>query len=89
MHKRKCIEPIPDKFGSYEEAADFWDTHDTTDYPEAFRTVHLVAELRHRHYEIPIDTEVVEALESRALKTGVSLGHLASELLRARLRVRN
>ena len=30
------VDPIPDEFSSYEEAAEFWDTHDTTDYPDAF-----------------------------------------------------
>lgn len=30
---KKIIDPIPEEFGSYEEAAEFWDTHDTTDYP--------------------------------------------------------
>jgi predicted transcriptional regulator len=35
----KQVEPIPEEFTSYEEAAEFWDSHDTTDYPDAFRTV--------------------------------------------------
>jgi len=30
------LDPLPDEFASYEEAAEFWDSHDTTDYPEAF-----------------------------------------------------
>jgi hypothetical protein len=29
---QKHIDPLPEEFGSYEEAAEFWDTHDTTDY---------------------------------------------------------
>ena len=51
MSKKKTVEPIPEQFNSYEEAADFWDTHDTTDYPEAFRTVKVTAELKRRRYE--------------------------------------
>jgi len=31
--KPKHIDPIPDEFARYEEAAEFWDTHDTADYP--------------------------------------------------------
>ena len=61
---------------------EFWDTHDTTDYPGAFRTVRVVAELRNRHYEIPIDADVIKTLEARARKSGVTLGRLASDLLR-------
>jgi CopG antitoxin of type II toxin-antitoxin system len=39
----KAIDPIPEEFGSYEEAAEFWDTHDTSDYPENFVTVETTA----------------------------------------------
>jgi len=39
MTKPKQIDPIPEEFSSYEEAGKFWDTHDTTDYPGAFRTI--------------------------------------------------
>ncbi|MEW5987414.1 MAG: CopG family antitoxin [Chloroflexota bacterium] len=45
----KAIEPTPDHFDNYEAAADFWDTHDTTDYLDEFRTVQVVSELRVRH----------------------------------------
>jgi hypothetical protein len=30
MTKKKPIDPIPDQFETYEEAAEFWDTRDTT-----------------------------------------------------------
>jgi hypothetical protein len=39
MSKTKQIDPIPDEFRSYEEAGEFWDTHDTADYSHIFRTV--------------------------------------------------
>ncbi len=39
MSKTKQIDPIPDEFRSYEEAGEFWDTHDTADYSNIFRTV--------------------------------------------------
>ncbi len=86
MRKKKPVDPIPAEFASYQEAAEFWDSHDTTDYPEAFRTVRAVAQLRNRRFEIPIDADVAKALETRALKAGVTMGHLASNLLRQRLR---
>ncbi len=86
MSKKKPTDPIPEEFASYSEAAEFWDAHDTTDYPQAFRTVRAVAKLRNRYYEIRIEADVVKALETRARKAGVTLGHLASDLLRQRLR---
>ena len=84
----KQIEPIPEEFASYEEAADFWDTHDTTDYPDAFKTVKVVSELRNRHYEIEIEADVVNALRKQAKQNGVKLSQLASQLLRQQLPLR-
>jgi hypothetical protein len=57
MSRKKRVEPMPEEFGSYEEAAAFWDTHATTDYPEAFRTVKVVSELRQRRYEIEVEED--------------------------------
>jgi hypothetical protein len=86
MRSKKSIDPLSEEFASYDEAARFWDNHDTTDYPGAFRTVKVVSELRNRHYEIPIAPDVVRALRARARRKRVTLGHLASDLLRQRLR---
>ena len=85
MSKKKGVEPIPEQLDSYDDAAEFWDTHDTTDYPGAFRTVKVVSEFRNRHYEIPIDGDVALKLREKALKAGVPLGRLASDILRKEL----
>jgi predicted transcriptional regulator len=85
MRKQKQIDPIPDEFSTYEEAAEFWDTHDTTDYPDAFRTVEVKSELRKRHCEVEIDLDVMKQLRARARRKRVSLGNLASDLLRQQL----
>ena len=61
MREQKELDPIPDAFSTYEEAAEFWDTHDTTDYPDAFRTVDVRhTELRQRHYEVEIEPDVMK-----------------------------
>ena len=85
MRKKKQIDPIPVEFSTAEQAAEFWGKHDTTAYPGAFRTVSVVAELRHRHFEIPIEADVIKTLKVRARKQRVSVGHLASDLLRRQL----
>jgi hypothetical protein len=66
MPKKKQIDPIPEEFASYEEAAEFWETHDTTDYPDTFRDVQIESELRKRRYEIEIDDDVVKVLQTQA-----------------------
>ena len=86
MSKKKRIDPIPQEFTSYEQAAEFWDKHDTTHYPDKFRTVKVVSEFRNRHYEIPIDGDVAISLQQRARRAGVPSGRLASDLLRKDLR---
>lgn len=55
MENKKKTDPIPDEFGSYEEAAEFWDSHDTTDYLEHLTPVEVTAEFRGRLYELEID----------------------------------
>lgn len=78
---KKRVEPTPDHFESYEAAAEFWDTHDTTDYLDEFRTVEVTTELRVRHFEIEIDEAVARDLQAQAITKGVKVGELASRLL--------
>jgi hypothetical protein len=85
MVRRKHVDPIPKELASYEEAAEFWDTHDTTDYPDSFRTVEAVVEFRRRRYEVEIDEDVARELRVKARQEGVTISHLASDLLRQQL----
>jgi CopG antitoxin of type II toxin-antitoxin system len=85
-NRGKRIDPIPNEFTSYEEAAEFWDTHDTTDYPEAFQPIQVEdAELRRRRYEVEIDEDVIRVLREQAQQRDVSMSRLASDLLRRQL----
>jgi len=80
--KDKPVDPIPDEFSSYDEADEFWDKHDTTDYPNAFEDVEVKTELRKRNYEIEVDEDVMKALQKKAKTLGVPASRLASNLLR-------
>jgi hypothetical protein len=86
--KKKPVDPIPEEFGSYEEAAEFWDSHDTTEYLADSQPIKAIGELRERHYEIEIEAAVAVVLRKEAKRRGITPGHLASELLRQRLSVR-
>lgn len=83
----KHVDPTPANFESYEEAAEFWDTHDTTDYLDEFRTVELETELRARHFEVELEEDVARVLEEKARQQGVSASHLVSDLLRQHWRL--
>ncbi len=85
MAKRKHADRIPAEFASYEEAAEFWGTHDTADYPGAFRTVGVVAEFRRRYYQVEIEADVVKVLQAKARRARTTVSRLASDLLRQQL----
>ncbi len=87
MSVRRDVDPLPDEFSSYEEAAEFWDTHDTTDYPDAFaeEPVEVHAAFQRRHFEVEIDEDVFGALRARARQAGISVRRLVSDLLRQQL----
>lgn len=84
---KQQMDPTPENFDSYEAAAEFWDTHDTTDYLDEFTTVDVVTVFHARHFEVEIDEDVVQVLQTKAKQQGVSIGYLASELLRQQLQV--
>ncbi|HEX8070112.1 MAG TPA: CopG family antitoxin [Pyrinomonadaceae bacterium] len=84
--KRKQVEPIPEEFASYEEAADFWETHDTADYLDSFETVAVAAALKRRRYEVEIDEELMKALAEQAQKRGIAVSQLVSEMLKEKIR---
>lgn len=84
--KLKQIDPLPEEFTSYEEAAEFWDAHDTTDYSDTFETVVVEAELKRRRYEVEIDEELMRALTDQAQKRGIGINQLVSEMLKEKIR---
>jgi len=85
MTTKKKSDPIPEEFSSYENAAEFWEQHDTTKYLKDSRPVLVISELRERRYEIEIDENIAQILRKAAKKKGVTPSRLASDLLRQRL----
>ena len=84
--KQKRVDPIPEEFASYEEAAEFWDTHDTTAYQDNFETIAFETEFKRRRYEVEIDEDLMKALHEQAQKRGVAVSQLVSEMLREKIR---
>ncbi|MDQ3547185.1 MAG: BrnA antitoxin family protein [Chloroflexota bacterium] len=69
-------EPIP-KFASYEEEAEFWDTHDVTDYWDDFEPTDLrfSPDLR-SELTIPIDSRTLSRLQEAASSRGIAIDTL-------------
>ncbi len=76
------IDPLPDKFASEEEAAEFWDTHSLTDYEEFLEPVDIDVQIKRRHFEIEVDEQSFLALRSTAQKQHKPVKQLASEILK-------
>lgn len=80
------VNRLPEEFKSYQEAADFWDTHSITDYEEFLEPVELDVDIQRRHFEIEVDEESFVALRETARKEQKPVKQLASEILKRRLR---
>ena len=85
--KKKALDLLPEEFDSYEQAAEFWDTHDTTEYLQDSRPVKMAGEFRGRRYEVEIEPGVIQALRKQARKQGVPVSRLANDMLRQQLTV--
>lgn len=83
--KQDEIDEIPEEFRSYEEAAEFWDKHDTTDYLDNFETVKADVKLTKRRFEIGIDADLIPDLSKKAHKKGVQVSCLVSDLIRDKI----
>jgi hypothetical protein len=76
---------LPDQFTSYEEAGEFWDHHDSTDYLDQMTPVKMDAQLVRRRFEIELDEDVVEPLRKRAAIESLPASEIANKLLRKEL----
>ncbi len=76
-------DPLPEQFKTIEALTDFWDTHDTEDYPEAWREVRATVSMKTRKYpRIVLEPTLARQLDERARAQGVSLNELVNQLLK-------
>ena len=78
-------EPIPE-FGSREEEARFWDTHDMADYWDEFKPVKVrFAKNLSEGLHIRLDPETMNQLRSEAAHKGIGPTTLARMWIKERL----
>ncbi|NET59132.1 MAG: hypothetical protein F6K47_24210 [Symploca sp. SIO2E6] len=80
--RSKAVDPIPEEFASYEAAAEFWDTHDTTDYLDDFETVPIETQLQQKRFAVEIDEELMQVLYQQSQQQGVGVTQLVNNMLR-------
>ena len=68
---RKQRDPLPERFDSLEEAAEFWDTHDSADYEEYMRDVECEFDIKRRTYLVSLDGELYRKVRAIAQEKGV------------------
>ncbi len=78
----RSTDPLPDESASIEEIAEFWDTHDTADYEDAFVTVDAEFDLQRRHFEVEIKEDIFQALRQRAARLRMPAEEILDDLLR-------
>ena len=83
--KKSKKEPIPQHFESPEEAGDFWDLHDLTDYWDKTSETDLRFNLKRRHYFIGIAPKIAKELQRISEAEGVSSETMANLWLQEKL----
>ena len=72
------------KSRSIQEMAEFWDTHDATDFDDQTHEVEFSFDLRSRRHYIAIDPDLLTRLRELAAARGLSAGSLANLWLQER-----
>jgi len=65
-------DPIPKHFKSMEEAAEFWDNHDLTDYLDLTKEVQGETDVQRRVFLTALEPSLAQKLTEVAHKQGIS-----------------
>lgn len=78
---KKVRDPLPEHFNSLEEAAEFWDTHDSADYDEYFKDVEFEIDLKPRTHLVAIEGSLYDKVRAIAKKKRVATDKLVNRWL--------
>lgn len=70
---------------SIEELADFWDTHDATDFDDQTHEVHFEVDIRSRKHYVAIDPDLIVEVRQVAYSRSMSPESLINLWLQQRL----
>jgi hypothetical protein len=68
----KRRQPLPERFDSLEDAAEFWDAHDSAEYEDLMADVDFDVDIKRRTYLISLDGELYRRVQTIARKKGVA-----------------
>lgn len=78
-------DPLPEHFASLEQAAEFWETHDLTDYDDMLEEAEFEVDLKERVFLTALRPDLAKRLTSQARWQGVSTETLVNDWLLERL----
>lgn len=67
--KRK---PVPKHFANIDEAADFWDKHDLSDYLDSTKEVNFDVDIQRRVFLTALEPQLAKRLTDIARKQGIT-----------------
>lgn len=73
------------KARSHEEMAEFWDSHDVTEFEDQMKEVHFDVEIESRHHYVGLDPKVMERVTQEAKARGISSQSLVNLILQEAL----
>ncbi len=83
---RRKPDPIPEKFISFEALADFWDSHDLTDYEDKLEEVKYKIAKRPTHqFILSLSDKLTRELRIIVRREGVSMQTLVNLWVQERL----
>ena len=84
-YENKKRDPLPDETASLNDVADFWSTHDTTDYLDAFVDADVTFDISQHLYQIKVNKDIFELLAKRAASLNISVQKIIDQALRKEL----
>lgn len=82
---KKQRDPIPESFASFEEAAEFWDSHSTADYDDLMHDIHFDVDIQRRVFLVPIEGRLAKEITVVAKREGLALETLVNLWLQEKL----
>lgn len=83
---KKPREPMPMHFKNVEQAAEFWDNHDLTDYWDLTKEAHFDVNLQRRTFLTALEPKLAKKLTEVARKQGVSTETLVNVWLTEKMK---
>lgn len=85
MAEAKSQPPIPERFTSAAEAAEFWDAQDLASYADQTREVQFEVDLQRRTFLTALEPELAKKVSNYAEQRGVSTETLVNVWLSEKL----